>query len=242
MYTTYGVGQYSEGHASEAHTAGWRRDYKTGGRGLIWCHSKGANSREPWDPTEDSWVPGMAGITSLGSVIMSGDLGGDAWGNSSCQSFMSDVWAWLKTQYGTKTDKAIIGAMSMGALGALNWARANPTLVKAIILFYPCVNLQAQHDGTGGAAPFAASIETAYGGVPVYSTFDPSHNAASYMGIPIRMYYSSADTTVGTSNQTAFATAVGGSAFSSVSLGAVAHADMTQPSVNDACSWLEAYQ
>jgi pimeloyl-ACP methyl ester carboxylesterase len=239
IVTTYGVGQYASGYASEAHTAVWDRAYKSGGRGMIFGHLATGNSQ--YLVGQAGMLPIDAALASFGP-IMAGDFGGDQWGNSEAQTLVGDAWAWLKSQYGAKTDRVVLIGLSMGALNVLNWARANPTLVKAIVLFYPVVNLQAMYNGTGGASnEFESSINTAYGGVPNYSTYDPASNASSYTGVPIRMYYSTADTTVGTANQTAFESAVGGSAFSSASLGAAAHGDMTQPSVKDIASWVSQY-
>jgi predicted esterase len=242
LVTTYGSGQYATG---ESHFAGWDRAYKTGGRGIIWAHSAGSStSQEPWLPANNS-LPLMQALGSLGCPIMAGDFAGNStWGNDNAQARITDAWTWLKSQYGAKTDKVILAGVSMGGINVLNWARANPTLVQAILLFYPVVNLQAQHDGTGGA--LAINMTSAYGDsttlfAAAAPSHDPAQHASSYMGVPIYMGHSDVDTIVGSANQSAFATAVGGSALTERVYTGAGHADMTKPDVAEVQSWIASY-
>ena len=238
--------------------AGWHRGYKSGGRALLWCHSAGAGgvgqaALEAWGL--DTGDQSGAGVTAmhtlqlaitaaLGGPVMSGDQNGQSWGNSTAQTLLTDAWAWVKAQYGAKTDKVILAGVSMGGALALNWARANPTLVKAVILFYPAVSLGGVYNGTGGATQDQTDLNAAYGGSWTTNggnSFDPSQNESSYTGVPIYMGYSDADTVVGTANQTSFITGVGGSALTSRVYHSAAHADMTQVNVNDLVTWITSY-
>lgn len=248
LCTTYGVGQYASGYSRESHTAGWDRAYKAsvGGRAMLWGHSAGASapqSQEPWLPSDDTLVLFQALASVLGP-IMSGDQNGQSWGNSTAQTMVSDAWSWVKSNYGAKSDACIVAGVSMGGALALNWARANPTLVKAILLFYPACNLGAIYNGTGAAANGASDLNAAYGGSWTTNggnAYDPAQNASGYTGVPIYMGYSDADTVVGTANQTAFISAVGGTALTSRVYHNAGHADMTQVNVNDVVKWIDSY-
>lgn len=235
MVTSYGVGQYSTHDAAGAHQWGTPRGYKADGtrRLIVWCHSAGGSAAEPWTPGNNV-LPALETIFNLGLPVISADMSGVGWGNDASQTALLDAITYAASALNPITSKVILCGVSMGGMLALNWARANPTKVSGIALFYPATSLQAIHDGTGGAANGATSTEAAYGGSlatfnAAVATHDPAQNTAAIaaLGVPMKMWYSTADTTVGTANQTAFATAVGG-ALQTKSLGAVSHADMTQ--------------
>jgi alpha-beta hydrolase superfamily lysophospholipase len=113
-------------------------------------------------------LPLLQAIARLGLPVLSADCSGSGhWGNDTAQTDATAMLSFIRSSTFLKahaTRKAVLMGVSMGGLLALNWARANPTLVAAICLFYPCVNLQAEHDGTGGATATAAGTEAAYGG------------------------------------------------------------------------------
>jgi pimeloyl-ACP methyl ester carboxylesterase len=249
MLTSYGLGQYSgSAGATEAHQLALPRRYKADGskRLVVWCHSAGGLATEPFIAANLALPTIAAVVETLGLPLISFDgaipSGGLAqhWGNDTSQARLTDAIAFMQTQVNAKVDKIILLGVSMGGMLALNWARANPTKVAALGLMYPATSLQAIHDATGGAAAGAtSSIEAAYGGsLGTFNTavaaHDPSQNTGAIAGLsaPAKMWYSTADTTVGTANQTAFATAVGAK-LQLGSLGAAAHADMTQVPVVD---------
>lgn len=247
MVTSYGTGQYSGSGATEAHQFGLPSNYLADNtkRLVVWCHSAGGVASEPF--LSAATYPLVNAITKLlGLPIISFDgttpSGGLAqhWGNDTGKSRLTDAINYAHTAINAKIDKVIVLGVSMGGMLASNWARANSSTIKGLGLFYPAVNLQAVHDGTGGAAGGgAASTEAAYGGSlanfnAAVVAHDPAQNASALaaLGVPMKMYYSTADTTVGSANQTAFATAVG-AALQTQSLGSPAHADMTALPVTD---------
>lgn len=247
MNTSYGVGQYASG---EAHLCVRSRQCVPGKRGILFAHSYGGNALD---------MIGAGGGVDLSPVnrelalldcpIIGADLGGvRAWGNDTAQARMTNLQSFVESWFGAASEPVIVMGVSMGALLALNWARANPAQVRAIVLMYPVVNLQAQHDGTGGAGNFAAAdIEWAYGGSlsafeSAAPAHDPAQNEAAYTNaFDIRAYYSTADTVAGTANQEAWFSGVGGSRLSTVALNGVTHGDMTQIPVRDLMLWLDEY-
>lgn len=245
LVTTRGI--YS---GSDAHMAGHSRLYKPDAtkRGVLWFHATGDSELEAWglDAGGASAARPVAQVfTDLGLPVMCINAGGKNWGNDAAQTLASAAYSYLQGTLGAAPGKVIVAAVSMGGLLALNWARANPTLVEAVVLFYPVVNLVACHDATGGASNYATEINTAYTDLAGYNAakaaHDPAQNAASYTGVPIRMYRSTADAAVGSANQDAFATAVGGSAFQTVSLGASGHPDMSVIPLGDLAAFVAAH-
>jgi alpha-beta hydrolase superfamily lysophospholipase len=193
---------------------------------VVWCHSAGATAGsehlEPWLAANNT----LPIFDLLGLPIISAKYGGQVWGNDTAQTRVGDAIAYMTGgEFNAKTDKVLLLGVSMGGMLALNWARANPSKVAAIILFYPAVNLQWIHDNGG-----AATTEAAYGGSlasfnAAVAAHDPLQHTAEYAGVPIQMWYSDADTVVGTANQQAFLAAVSG--IESHLLPGAGHADMT---------------
>lgn len=244
MLTSYGIGQYAPAAPTEAHMCAQSRTCRPGRRGLLLAHGKGGNALGLIGlDGAANWYPITANLQNLDAPILMADLDGDAWGNDTAQGRMTSAQSYIQTAFAAEAGKVILIGGSMGGLVTLNWARNNPAQVAAVALLYPCVNLQAQHDGTGGATPYASSIEAAYGGLSGYQsalpTHDPSENAAAYTNaFPIRIYYSTADNQVGTANITSFAAAVDGSQLSTVSLGPAAHFDTSAIPLADLNAWL----
>lgn len=229
LCTSYGVGQYAAGQATEAHTVFYDRRYQPNGlaRPVVWLHSAGGNSQEPALPA-NGVLPLLTQLTARGVAVISIDAGGTNWGNAFAQARVTDAVAFLRSNYGAHpTAKAVLLGISMGGLLALNYARANPTLVKATALLYPAVNLQWVHDN--GAA---ATAEAAHGGsLGAFNTAvagsNPQAHAAEHagLGIPAKMWRSDSDPTVSAAEQATFAAAAG---VPQVVLPGAAHADMTR--------------
>lgn len=218
MVTSYGVGRYV---ASEADVILRGRFAKptTSKRGIVWCHERGALANflqvEP--------LLGAELLTRAGLPIIAADLGGTAtWGNDTEQARTQQAWDYLVTAAGCASDKVLLYGMSMGAPGALNWARANPTKVAAVALVLPITDLIGFHDANLGG--YATEIETAYGGLAAWNAakaaHDPLTHAAEYAGIPIKLWYSTDDSLALPANVTAFAAASGAS---TQSMGAQGH-------------------
>jgi predicted esterase len=123
----------------------------------------------------------------------------------------------------------LLGA-SGGAAAAINYARANPTLVASMYLVVPLVDLADVHDNDRGG--YAAEIETAYGGGAGYTAAVASHNPsasgnqAALSGVPMKIAYSTNDTLIPSATVTAYRDLVNaaGGTCTITSLGAVGHA------------------
>jgi hypothetical protein len=142
---------------------------------------------------------------------------GVTWGNSTIRTQMSTLRTNIQSSGLFASGKVHLVGVSMGGLCALNWAKANPTLVQSITLLIPVVDVQAVYDADRGG--FAASIAAAHGGRPPDSE-NPADNTGSFTGIPTRLYYSTTDTITLAAEQEASAA---GSGATLVSMGAVGH-------------------
>lgn len=149
-----------------------------------------------------------------GFCCYNGNWGGNLWGNDVQLALIDAAVTHLHDVVGAKTSKVHLYAVSMGAAAALNWAKRNPSKVASIVLAAPAVNLSRLHDqNVNGFAE--AEINTAYtnaaGWTAAKATRDPCLFGADLAGIPIKVFYSLADTTVVPADVTTFRSVVGSS-------------------------------
>lgn len=216
---SYGVGQY---RASEGHSFIGNRLYKPDGtkRAVLNCVEHGQTALHQITTGWDHHI--LARLADAGYPVLSGDLGGNAWGNATGQTALGQLRTYAGSPFGAKIDKVFIVATSMGAALACNWAKANPTLVQAIALFIPAVDMQDIHANNRGG--LASSIATAWGGAAPPDASNPADYAADLSSIPIKVWGSSSDTTCTPAVVAAFV-AASGAEFSD--LGAVGHSPVT---------------
>lgn len=174
--------------------------------GTVTCHGYQGRATD-WIATP---VPAVNRLAQSGYPVTLPDLGGDLWGNDTAQTKIGDARAYLQGSAGAKAGKIWLLGYSMGALAALNWARANPTLVAAIVLVEAVIDLADFHDHN---ASYVASIEAAYGGTAGYTAAVAAHNPATHAtdlaGIPIDYWYSNGDTLIPTAPMMTFCSALG---------------------------------
>lgn len=236
--TSRGAGEY---HAGEGHIALLSRLHKPNtARGVIYCHSYGGDHAQAVDGIETEAV--LSTLAVAGHPVLSCDMGGPStWGNDTAQSRLSEARAFLISRYGVTDTSVHLVAVSMGALVALNWARANASLVASVSLCVPVVDLADVHDNDRSG--LAAPIEAAYGGGAGYSAAVDAHNPAAnvggYAGMPIRAWTSETDTIALAAKAESFASAVASRA-SVDTLGAIGHA-VTGWSAAEVLSFVELF-
>lgn len=212
LCTSRGVGQYV---ASEAHTLAYGRRYKADGtmRPVVYFTGGPGDDRDFLTSTASGSqiAPFLA---HAGVPVISAAFGGaNQWGNDTSQTRIGQAWTFVKTVLGTKTDKFVGIGVSKGATALLNYTRANPANVAALLLIVPAVNLTDIHDNNRSGN--AANIETAYtnlaGWQAAAATHDPALNTATHasQAIPMFLIYGDSDTTIAPSTVTSFAGAVG---------------------------------
>lgn len=231
MFSTYGSGQAISG---QPHSVSWGRLFKpsTGNRGVVFCpgHLGTALSYLTNDAVTAAMTKALA---EVGIPVASLPHGAN-WGNSTAQGYVGNIRAYGQTNWGFSAGTVDLIGGSAGAALALNWAKANPTLVRRIALFIPAVDLQDIHANDRGG--YASSIATAWGGGAPADANNPADNAASFTGVPIKCWYSTDDPICVPAAVTAFCTAAGATA---VSLGAQGHA-ITGLNVADVVSFFQS--
>jgi pimeloyl-ACP methyl ester carboxylesterase len=217
---SYGSGLYATG---EAHLYVGPLESRAGLPPVVVCH--GANGTALTTNTDANVYPAVRACATNDLATLAGDLGGtNTWGNDTSRARVSDAKTYLQgSAHSAKAGGVLLLGISMGALTALLWAKANPTLVRATALLIPELDPTTVHDTNRGG--FAAAIEAAYGGLAGWNaakaTHDPSIDAASYTGFPIAIWNSSNDS-IGTPAATVASWAVAAGA-TTHSLGAVGH-------------------
>ena len=195
-------------------------------RGVLFSHG--------WGAAVTAWSPQQ--YTDRGYPLFAGDLGASltSAGNDDSITATGAAWTYMKTTAGggVKTDKVLLLAASSGCLNVLNWAIQNPTLVQAIALVIPVLDLDDIYQNNKGG--FRAGIGTAYGvtyptAIPNLATHSPvaySNANKALLAMPIKIWASDDDpiASATTASQT-WATSVNGQGgnVTVTSMGAIGH-------------------
>lgn len=192
--------------------------------GVIVAPGRGAGAGQPVA------VPYFGHVTealaSAGYPVLSvqGGAGLFEWGSAEAVASVEAGRVYLES-LGAPTDGVFLLGISMGNAGLLNWARANPSLVKAQVATIPVVDLQ-QHSATNTPTDAAAQIATAHGG-SLAPANDPADNPDDVTW-PVRFYTASNDPSCPPAWTASFAAAIGPNA-EVRDLGAVGHTPVTTP-------------
>lgn len=236
-----GVGQYLVSSPTERHVM-WhhRLDPLIAGAktGIVVIHGAGVDADYFLnDPLSNLIVPNIVSTNQMPAIAT--DAGGNlTWGNSTAQTAMDATMTFFTSQM-KADDRVILLGQSMGGTTVLNWARNNPTKVAAIALHLPIVDLQDIVDNNRGPG-LGPTVPPAYGNPPgnvIPSAFNPAANTADYVGMPIRIWYSTNDLSCDPTVVTAFGTAVGATM---TSLGPVGHS-ITGIDYDDMSAWIGQY-
>lgn len=194
-----------------------------GKRGVVLLHGQDTSLLVWSDP---SGSPGQASIgtalASVGFVCVSIFDEGNGWGNDAAVADIDTARLYLGT-LGCATDKVLLVGASMGAVDALNYTRAHPDRVAALVGIIPGSDVDDIRDNNR-AGTTRAAINTAWGlaagstsaSVPLPARANPSAdaNAAAIAssGAVINLYYSTVDTVVIPATVVALAAKLGASA------------------------------
>ena len=219
MRSYQGSGRYA---ASEGDVFIARGAMTAGGvRGVIYCHGAGGDATSCRDYARIGELDVINAVAERFPVLSIDAGGAQAWGNSTAVARVGDAVTYLQGTLGAKSGTVLLIGASMGAVTALNYARANPTKVGCVVGIIPVIDLNDMVTNNRGS--LAANINTAYG---TYSeaTHGPTYNPANYaasLTTPTRLYYASDDATAIPGAVTAFDTAC--SSATAASVGALGH-------------------
>lgn len=240
QYSSTGVGLYV---ASERHFVRAAKATKANGtaRGVLYFP---ALNQSAADIQTDFIIPSLL---RAGFIVCAFDMGNPAgsaplYANDTVMTRASSAFTYLTTTLGAKSDKVLVWGGSAGGLGALNWAQRNPSLVSAIGVSIPLMDIPYVHDDTPAQT---ANIEAAYGGASWATNcvgHSPSGFAASMSAVKTKIWYASGDTDPWTA--THFYTDYGAAAGANTvlrSLGAVGH-DYLQTSADEVVEFFNTYR
>lgn len=182
--------------------------------GVMWCHG---NTGLSYGVLAAEYAAIMAALSDAGHPILSGDWGGGTnWGNDTSLTRLTTGRAYLQSTLGAAAGRVVLIGASMGAVTAMAWAAANPTLVHAIVGLIPvCDVTDVMTNNRGG---LAADVNGAYGGAWSEATHGATHNPATIAtaggldAVPMRHYYGTTDAIVIPSTVTTLAAAASATA------------------------------
>lgn len=225
--TSYGVGQY---RTSEAHWLIVGRGVLRNGtrRGIVFCHGATGNASS-WRAADNA--DKVRALAAAGYLVISADIsaaayGGANWGNADHIDAIGDAVTYLRSTFGASASPVGVFGSSMGACGALAYAKANLADVFAVAGQIPVLDVDDIYQNNKGG--FRASIGTAYGVTYPTSLGDLSdHEAVSFSapdlaGLPVHLWCASNDS-VASTTATATAWDGAGSTKTVTNLGAVGH-------------------
>jgi pimeloyl-ACP methyl ester carboxylesterase len=196
--------------------------YPGGVRGVIYCHGRNDDATAP---RHYASIGELRLVNAVAEVfpVLSIDAGGVlTYGNSTAVARVADAVTYLQGTLGAKAGTVLLIGASMGCLTALNYAKANPSKVGAIVTVNSAVDLNDIVTNNRGG--LAAEVNTAYGGTYVEATNGPTSNPANYaasLSVPIRLHYATDDTLAIPSTVTTFAATAQNA--TAVSVGALGH-------------------
>lgn len=193
-------------------------------RGVIFCHGLNADATAPRDYAAIGELHLVNAIAEVFPVL-SIDAGGTAaMGNATAVARVGDAVTYAQGTLGWKAGTVLLVGASMGTFSVLNYAKANPSKVGAVVCVNSAIDLNDIVVNNRGG--YAATVNTAYGGTYNNGTQGPTCNPASYAAsysTPTRLFYSSDDTIAIPSTITAFAAAA--TNVTATNVGALGHTE-----------------
>lgn len=181
--------------------------YAAGGGGTetSWQGGTATNPNEAGQAIESAcdrpnWQPGYRVVTFAPEWT---------WGNDTAITRISDLWTYAQANHGFSASKVHLFGVSMGGPCVLNWAKANPTKVASIALCLPAVDIQDIEDNGRATTISVPAPSTAFGNARPDNAHTPARNAASFSGMPMKIWYSTNDTVCVPSTVTTFAAGCG---------------------------------
>lgn len=208
---------------------------------VVWCHGHGTLAKAPFDPVNSGEYHLAHKLAAAGFVVVTADLGGTvSWGSAAAQAKISPLVTTARASWGASSGKFSLVGVSMGHTLAVDYAAANPTLVAKVAGILPVTDMEAIR--TRNPSGFRAEIDTAWGVVypaALPAGANPNGHAADLVSAAIgyKAWGASDDTISTQAEQSAFATAAGGTL---VDLGALGHTEAAIDTIDAAsfAAWL----
>jgi pimeloyl-ACP methyl ester carboxylesterase len=238
--TAYGAGQYHPALSGDHHYAVVPRGFKSGSKPpVIWCPGHGAAADQGY--AENYTADVARAICAAGYPLLCIDAGASVqpqWGNATALACIDDAIAYAQSTLGAATGKAHVMGFSMGGLAALAYATANPSKVRSVLLVCPGVDMDYYYShGFADTATAYGSFSAMEAALPLHSPQQIAANG-NLPNVPIKMFYTTDDTTAVTALQLTFASTAG-AAVQVESMGTGGHSPLPL-SPSDAVAFLNA--
>lgn len=244
VWSSYGRGRYAP---DEHDVVLLPRDHRHDGTvlGVVYCHAAASDALSASDPVgrPGEWTLVRA-VAERHPVVLA-DLGGrSTFGNPTSLARIDDARRYLQGTWGARSGPVALIGVSMGAVGALNYAAANRAHVTAAVGVLPLSDLHEIYT-RGGPVDYASMIAAAWG-VPVGAALpggaDPTRNTADLVGLPYQAWYASNDHVVPAATVTNLTTLLGVRA-EAIDMGALGHSQQAigSPDVPRILDFLRAH-
>lgn len=217
MWQTSGSGEYTAGLG---HSAIARRLHRpSDGRPGVFFHTGVTNDPQSYLTSAASGSQVTVPVArTIGPVISFSLLDSERYGNATNSTRIGQLRSFMQTRVGIASGKLYGIGTSKGALGLLNYARANPGVFAALALFVPAVDPQELYDRNPSG--LQAEIAACYGGGRPPDSANPSKNTGELAGLRMKCWYSGDDPIIAVASVADFAQATGAAV---ESMGAIGH-------------------
>lgn len=195
--------------------AGWQADgSKTG---FILMHGAGSDETTPFWDIFAGFRDIILAVVKAGYPVLSIYAGGNLWGNTTCQTRITEAVTYLQGTMGAKAGGVGFIGGSMGGGSALTWASNNLADVACVVGIQPVSDITDIVTNDRGSI-LDTQINAAYGGAWSEATYGAQFNPATLAdngdldGLVYRAYYGASDTIVIPSTVTDLVTAIGSTA------------------------------
>lgn len=216
----WGLGRYT---ADERDLVITPTNYSSGAPLVVVAHGFGGNATfyDPPHRRRDLEI-----LAEAGCVVIVTDLGGaSTWGNDTFLARVDEVRSYAETDWHVDPDRLGLIGDSMGAMGVLNYHWRHPDDVNGTVCRLPIVAADALR--TRDPEGLGSAIDTAYSDdwAAARPDHDPLANAAAIEAFRrnVRLYYSTNDPIIPTSDIDSFLEAAGMTRIYARSLGPVGH-------------------
>jgi dienelactone hydrolase len=173
----------------------------------VYCHGHGEDAWLPMQPGRPGQYQFLRAVAEAGSLVLSGDFGGNLWGNDTVHAQIGATIAYAQGRLGGKSGEVAILGTSMGGCTALSYGARYPAKVACIVAIGPACNLAVLDPNFG-------TIDAAYGGTYSDAIHGPDHNPqkmatlGKFNSMPVRIWYGNTDVVVAPSLITALKAAI----------------------------------
>lgn len=202
----------------------WRKTAQaTNPYGVVYVHGHGDSATSGMDISSKlGQFSLIKAMVDAGYPVLAMDLGEtgvtpggkDGWGNATVVARIATAFTYMTgVAVGAKTAKVFLVGVSMGNIGAMNYAKANPTKVAGLFGVIPACDMDDIYQNN--RSNLRAPIGTAHGvtyptALPAGS--NPATSTGSLSSVPTRLSYSTADAIIIPATVTALASAIGATA------------------------------